>query len=86
MKQNYLYKGVFYTSIASIFWGLPQPLFFNEIKYISALEIVSHRSIWSFTFLFLIILMLGRIKEFYNNFFNKKKNIFFFYYRDINKY
>ena len=76
MKQNYLYKGVFYTSIASIFWGLPQPLFFNEIKYISALEIVSHRSIWSFIFLFLIILMLGRVKEFYNIFFNKKK-IFF---------
>ncbi len=25
-------KGVFYTSIASIFWGLPQPLYYNEIK------------------------------------------------------
>ena len=33
MINNSVYKGIFYTCIASLFWGLPQPLFFNEIKF-----------------------------------------------------
>ena len=70
MKRSFLFKGVFYTSIASIFWGLAQPIYFNEIKFIPALEIVSHRSIWSFLFLLLIILTMGRISEFFNIFRN----------------
>lgn len=76
MKINILYRGIFYTSIASFFWGLPQPLYFNEINFIPAIEIVSHRSIWSFFFLLLIILFLGRKNELINIFRDKKK-IFF---------
>jgi chloramphenicol-sensitive protein RarD len=66
-----LFKGIFYTSIASIFWGLPQPLYYNEIKFIPAFEIVSHRSIWSFFFLLIIILSMGKINEFFNIFRNR---------------
>ena len=33
MNFNSLIKGIFYTSIASTFWGLPQPIYFNEIKF-----------------------------------------------------
>ena len=29
-KDNFA-KGILFTCIASIFWGLPQPLFFNEL-------------------------------------------------------
>ena len=28
--QYLFYRGIFYTCIASFFWGLPQPIFFNE--------------------------------------------------------
>ena len=51
-------------------WGFPQPLLFNEIKHINFLEVVSHRSVWSFFFLFFAILALGKIKEFYQIFNN----------------
>ena len=63
MKNKYLFQGIFYTSLASIFWGLAQPLYFNQIKFIPAIEIVSHRTIWSFFFLFIIIFSTGKIHE-----------------------
>ena len=71
-----MFKGIFYTSIASIFWGLPQPLYYNEIKFIPAFEIVSHRSIWSFFFLLIIILSMGKINEFFNIFRNRSHLIY----------
>ena len=76
MKYKFLYKGILYTSLASIFWGLPQPIFFNEIKHVAALEIISHRSLWSFVFLLIIILFVGRIREFINIF--KSKYLMFY--------
>lgn len=76
MKIKSFYKGTLYTVLASLFWGIPQPLFFNEIKFIPAFEIALHRGTWSFFFLFIIILILGRIKEFFLLFKSKKKLIY----------
>ncbi len=64
MKNRSLYKGIFFTCLASIFWGIPQPLIFNEIKFIPALEIASHRGFWSFIFLFIIAITFGKLKDF----------------------
>tara|TARA_Y100001970_G_C14200169_1_gene840648 strand:- start:1203 stop:2105 length:903 start_codon:yes stop_codon:yes gene_type:complete len=64
LKNSPLIKGIFFTSLASTFWGIPQPLIFNEIKFIPALEIASHRGVWSFIFLFVAIFFLGKIKDF----------------------
>ena len=72
IKDTYL-KGILYTCIASIFWGLPQPLFFNELNSVDTLEIVLHRGLWSFVFLFLILLTVTNINEFYNLFKSSKK-------------
>ena len=66
-KDKFL-KGILFTCIASIFWGLPQPLFFNELNHIDTLEIVLHRGLWSFVFLFFILLATTNLKEFYNLF------------------
>ena len=73
MKINSIVQGIFYTSIASIFWGLPQPIYFNELKTIPTIEIVSHRALWSFLFLLILIFLLNRIEEFINIFKDKKK-------------
>ena len=75
MKIKFFYKGIFYTFLASIFWGVPQPLFFNQIKFIPAIEIAFHRGLWSFVFLLIIIIILGRIKEFFHIFKSSKKVI-----------
>ena len=74
MKNNIFFKGVFYTVLASLFWGIPQPLFFNQIKFIPAIEIAMHRGAWSFIFLVSIIIYFGRIKEFLF-IFKSKKNL-----------
>ncbi len=71
-KDNFL-KGIFYTCIASIFWGLPQPLFFNELNHVNTFEIVLHRGLWSFTLLFLILLSTANLNEFYKLFLSFKK-------------
>ena len=73
MQNKLLYRGVFYTCIASIFWGIPQPLFFNEIKFIPAIEVAIHRGLWSFILLLLIVIFLGKIKYFYYIFYSFKK-------------
>ena len=65
MTKNNFLKGILYTCIASIFWGLPQPLFFNELNHVDTLEIVLHRGLWSFVLLFLILLAVTDIREFY---------------------
>tara|TARA_B100001287_G_scaffold274744_1_gene280746 strand:+ start:653 stop:1537 length:885 start_codon:yes stop_codon:yes gene_type:complete len=61
-------KGILYTCIASIFWGVPQPLFFNELNHVNFFEIVLHRGVWSFLLLFLILLAFTNLNEFYDLF------------------
>ncbi len=73
MVINSFYKGILFTCIASIFWGLPQPLFFNELNHINFLEVVLHRGFWSFLFLFLILLSISKIIDFVNIFKSPKK-------------
>ena len=57
-----------YACIAAIWWGMPQPLFFNEIKFIPSLEVAMHRGVWSFFVLFLSLLFLKGISDFVNLF------------------
>ena len=71
-KDTFL-KGILYTCIASIFWGLPQPLFFNELNHVNTFEIVLHRGLWSFILLFLVLLAVTNLYEFYDLFKSFKK-------------
>ena len=64
-----------YACLAAIWWGMPQPLFFNEIKYIPSLEVAMHRGVWSFFVLFLALLFLNEIKDFLLIFRSLKKII-----------
>ncbi len=73
MFKDTFVKGILYTCIASIFWGLPQPLFFNELNHVNTLEVVLHRGLWSFVLLFLILLAVTNINEFYYLFKSFKK-------------
>ena len=65
-------KGIIYTSFASVFWGLPQVLFFNNIKNIPPIEIISHRALWSFVLLFLLVFFSKKFIELKKIFLNKK--------------
>ena len=76
MRIKSFYHGIFCTVLASIFWGIPQPLFFNEIKFVPALEVAFHRGLWSFIFLLILITFTGKINDFLDIFKSNKKIIF----------
>ena len=57
-----------YACLAAVWWGMPQPLFFNEIKFIPSLEVAMHRGIWSFFVLFIFLLILNDIYDFFKLF------------------
>ena len=40
MKTNFI-KGIIFACVAALWWGMPQPLFFDEINYIPSLEVQS---------------------------------------------
>ena len=74
MKTNFT-RGIVYACLAAIWWGMPQPLFFDKIKYVPSLEVAMHRGIWSFLFLFISLIFLNEIKDFFLLFKSSKKII-----------
>ena len=74
MKTN-ITRGIVYIFLAAIWWGMPQPLFFNGIKYVPSLEVAMHRGVWSFLFLFISLIFLNEIKDFFLLFKSSKKII-----------
>ena len=53
---------------------MPQPLFFDQIKYIPSIEVAMHRGLWSFVLLFILLFFLNDIRDFLI-LFNSLKNI-----------
>lgn len=72
MKTNFT-RGIIFACLAAIWWGMPQPLFFNEINYIPPLEVAMHRGMWSFFVLFLSLIFFSEINEFFTLFKSSKK-------------
>ena len=72
MKTNFS-KGIIFACLAAIWWGMPQPLFFNEINYIPSFEVAMHRGIWSFFILFLSLIFFSGINDFLALFKSSKK-------------
>ncbi|MDC0057726.1 EamA family transporter [Pelagibacteraceae bacterium] len=64
MNFSIFLKGILYTCLASLFWGMPQPLFFNQIKYVPSIEVAMHRGLWSFILLFILLFFLNEIEDF----------------------
>ena len=74
MKTNFI-KGIIFACVAALWWGMPQPLFFNEINYIPSLEVAMHRGLWSFFVLFFSLVIFSEIKDFFKLFKSSKKII-----------
>ena len=74
MKTNFS-RGIIFACLAAIWWGMPQPLFFNEINYIPSFEVAMHRGIWSFFILFLSLIFFSEINDFLVLFKSSKKII-----------
>jgi len=74
LKTNFI-KGIIFACVAALWWGMPQPLFFDEINYIPSLEVAMHRGVWSFFVLFFSLVIFSKIKDFFKLFKSSKKII-----------
>ena len=74
MKTNFI-KGIIFACVAALWWGMPQPLFFDEINYIPSLEVAMHRGVWSFFVLFFSLVIFSEIRDFFKLFKSSKKII-----------
>ena len=66
--------GIIYTMGAYILWGI-LPIYWKLIDEVPALEILSHRVIWSFIFVLIIVVILKRkiLKNFFQVQMSQKK-------------
>jgi len=55
-------KGVVYAVLAFASWGL-MPLYWRPLKHVPALEILSHRVLWSLVFVVAMLLLRKRGRE-----------------------
>jgi chloramphenicol-sensitive protein RarD len=62
-SQQESLSGVAYASAAFFIWGL-SPIYWKVLHNIPALEIIMHRTIWSFVFLLIILVFLRHGNEF----------------------
>jgi chloramphenicol-sensitive protein RarD len=53
--------GLVFAALAYVSWGL-FPLYFHELSRVDAFEIVVHRSLWSFVFVWVVLLATGRVQ------------------------
>tara|TARA_B100001123_G_scaffold100602_1_gene116196 strand:+ start:1082 stop:1966 length:885 start_codon:yes stop_codon:yes gene_type:complete len=74
LKTNFI-KGIIFACVAALWWGIPQPLFFDEINYIPSLEVAMHRGVWSFFVLFFSLVIFSEINDFFKLFKSSKKII-----------
>ena len=54
-------SGLVYAALAYIAWGL-FPIYFHALARVDAFEIVMHRSLWSFVFVWLALVALRRLE------------------------
>ncbi len=56
-------SGFFYALLAYLIWGL-LPIYMKAIEHIPAVEIVAHRILWSIPVAAIILVVLGRTRDF----------------------
>lgn len=79
MNNKKIKNGIYYATVGSLWWGVLGTLFFQYISYAGAIEVVIHRSLWTFVILLITTLYLNKWKIFKKILFNKKNLIYLFF-------
>ncbi len=69
--------GIWYGVFAYTLWGI-LPLYWKLMQAVPPLEILAHRILWSFVFMFLLTVFTGGVKTFAVGFADKKKLLLMF--------
>jgi len=78
MKNKNLKKGIYFTTIGSLWWGLLGTFFFQYISYVGTIEVVVHRSLWTCIILIITTIYLNKIKTLRKILYKKKNLIILF--------
>ncbi|WP_226036220.1 EamA family transporter RarD [Aquibacillus saliphilus] len=63
MENKELKIGIIYAASAYLLWGF-LPIFWKTLQHVSPGAILAHRIVWSFVFMIVVILALGKLKAF----------------------
>tara|TARA_B100000965_G_C19513328_1_gene722956 strand:- start:218 stop:1096 length:879 start_codon:yes stop_codon:yes gene_type:complete len=78
MKISNFNKGIISSSAGSFWWGFLGTYYFQYITFIGTLEVVVHRSLWTFVILVIAISLLKKWSLFKEVFLNKNKIFYLF--------
>lgn len=62
-QSNEMFRGILSAVGAYLLWGI-LPVYWKQISYVPAYEILAHRVVWSFFFMFAIILATRSLEQF----------------------
>ena len=65
--------GILSIIFACIIWGFA-PVYYKLLVHIPPVELLAHRTLWSFLFFFGVLVCIGKVKDLWNAVFNSKEN------------
>ena len=77
MKNKNLKKGIYFTTIGSLWWGLLGTFFFQYISYVGTIEVVV-QGLWTCIILIITTIYLNKIKTLRKILYKKKNLIILF--------
>ena len=81
MNNKKISNGIYFATAGSVWWGVLGTYFFQYISYAGAIEVVLHRSFWTFIILFITTIYLKKWSIIKQILLNKKKNFYSLYYQ-----
>ena len=78
MNNKKISNGIYFATAGSVWWGVLGTYFFQYISYAGAIEVVLHRSFWTFIILFITTIYLKKWFIIKQIILNKKKTFILF--------
>ena len=65
MKKKNYFSGVFYTVLASLWWGILGVIYFKFVSFANPIELTVHRTVWTAFLLIISTSFFSKWGEFY---------------------
>ena len=65
--------GIFAIILACIIWGFA-PVYYKLLVHVPPVELLAHRTLWSFLFFFAVLLLIGKVKDLWDAVFISKES------------
>ena len=65
-------QGILAIVVACIIWGFA-PVYYKLLIHVPPIELLAHRTLWSFLFFFAVLFFIGKVKELWVTMITSKK-------------